>query len=188
VTTRSADSALLRRARAITHPLRQVLIYEYGRQITSPSKIAAAIREPVNVVSYHTRVLLDAGWLELVRVEPRRGAREHFYRATGWGAIEDAEWDCVPVSARRSIARSILQQIWREATHALPSGGMDDGRSHISSQLFRLDDQGRTELAALLLSTANAAAEIERSSARRAADKQAQVELAILAFTEASAW
>jgi len=78
-------------ARMVAHPLRQRLIVGYTVEPTSPSRLAAALGERVNVVSYHTGVLLRAACIELVRTERRRGATEHFYRATAPGVIEDHE-------------------------------------------------------------------------------------------------
>jgi DNA-binding transcriptional ArsR family regulator len=177
----------LQRARAMAHPLRQVLLFRYARDVTSPSKIAQALGEPVNLVSYHTRVLRQAGCVELVRVEPRRGAREHFYRAVGRGEIEDAEWERLPVSGRRWAVRRVLEDVWGEATEALPSGGMDDRTTHISRQVLSLDDRGRLELAALLRATVDAAVEIERASRARGGDAESPAELVILQFMRASA-
>jgi DNA-binding transcriptional ArsR family regulator len=48
----------------------------------SPSQLAVALGEPIGTVSYHVRELAEAGLLELVRTEPRRGALEHFYRVS----------------------------------------------------------------------------------------------------------
>jgi DNA-binding transcriptional ArsR family regulator len=80
--SRAAASASreLQTARALAHPLRLLLATEYALAVTSPSKIARTLEMPLNLVSYHTRVLADAGLLELVRVQPRRGAQEHYYR------------------------------------------------------------------------------------------------------------
>lgn len=37
----------------------------------------------MGLVSYHVRVLAEAGLVELAGMEPKRGALQHFYRATG---------------------------------------------------------------------------------------------------------
>jgi DNA-binding transcriptional ArsR family regulator len=50
----------------------------------SPKKIADTFEGvSLQLISYHVRILRDAGLLELSRTEPRRGALEHFYRASG---------------------------------------------------------------------------------------------------------
>jgi DNA-binding transcriptional ArsR family regulator len=187
--SRAAASASreLQTARALAHPLRLLLATEYALAVTSPSKIARTLEMPLNLVSYHTRVLADAGLLELVRVQPRRGAREHYYRTTGPTEIQDDDWVRLPLRARRSITRRTLEMIWAEATESLPQGGMDDRRSHVSRWLLRLDGQGRTELATLLHQTAEAAAAIERASRARSHGGGEPAELVILQFAPASA-
>src|ERR1700754_125573 len=95
-------------ARVIAHPLRLRLIHEYTVGESSPSRAAAALGERVNLVSYHTGVLLRAGCLELVGTKRRRGATEHFYRATVPGVILDDEWALLPASLRRQLARRTL--------------------------------------------------------------------------------
>jgi DNA-binding transcriptional ArsR family regulator len=45
----------------------------------SPSEIATRLQMPIGRVSYHTRLLAEKGQITLVRVEPRRGALEHYY-------------------------------------------------------------------------------------------------------------
>jgi DNA-binding transcriptional ArsR family regulator len=178
----ASASPQLRAARALAHPLRLLLVTQYGLAVTSPSKIARALEMPLNLVSYHTRVLADAGVLELVRVQPRRGAQEHYYRATGPAKIDDGAWARLPLRARRVITRRTLEVMWAEVTESLPAGGIDDRRTHVSRSLLRLDDQGRTELAALLRQTVAAAAAIERASRARSGSHDEPVELLILEF------
>jgi DNA-binding transcriptional ArsR family regulator len=185
VSPREAPADELRTARALVHPLRLLLLFEYGLAVTSPSKVGRTLDIPVNVVSYHTGVLVEAGLLELVRVEPRRGAHEHYYRRTGPADIDDAGWSGLPVAVRRQVRRRTLEVIWAEATESLPEGGMDDPRTHVSRSLLRLDEQGLTELATLLRQTLDAAAEIERASRSRSTGAS-PVELAILQFTPAA--
>ncbi len=48
----------------------------------SPMMMHKELGDKLGNVSYHVRALLDAEMIELVRIEPRRGAVEHFYRAT----------------------------------------------------------------------------------------------------------
>ena len=67
--------------KALSHPLRRKIL---GRasQPFSPKQLARELGEPIGNVSYHVRILAEAGLIELVKTEPRRGAVEHFYRAS----------------------------------------------------------------------------------------------------------
>jgi DNA-binding transcriptional ArsR family regulator len=178
----AADSA--RHARILAHPLRHRLLLEYAQAVTSPSKLAAALGERVNVVSYHTGVLAKAGYLELVRTEPHRGATEHYYRARGFGEISDRDWERLPSRLRRTLVRRSLELVWRDASAALPAGGMDAATAHVSRALLTLDEPAREQLAALLRSTLERAGSIGDASRARDASG-ARSELVILYFTRA---
>jgi DNA-binding transcriptional ArsR family regulator len=76
------DSPEAQVARILSHPLRpRILQILAVRGEASPNEIAAELDVPLGTLSYHTRLLRDSGWIELVREVPRRGAVEHFYRA-----------------------------------------------------------------------------------------------------------
>lgn len=173
-------------ARLIRDPLRQQLLFKYTEAVTSPSAVASALGRPLNLVSYHTNVLLDAGFIELVRTERRRGAVTHFYRAVVRSEIDDAGWQRVPVGLRRVLVRLTMDTSWREAADALPRGGMDDATAHVSRTLLTLDEQGRVELAAALVDTLERAADIERASRARATNDGEPQELVIMGFRRAS--
>ena len=68
-------------AKAVAHPLRLRILdtIEQCGGIASPKQIAEVLDEPLGNVSYHVKTLLEFGWLDLVKTEPRRGAVEHFY-------------------------------------------------------------------------------------------------------------
>jgi DNA-binding transcriptional ArsR family regulator len=170
-------------ARLIAHPVRLHLLYKYAEGATSPSAIAKESGTPLNVVSYHTQVLLRAGCIELVRTERRRGARERFYRAVLGSEIDDAAWSRLPVKLRRALARLIMDTSWREAGDALPHGGMDAGTAHVSRTLLSLDERGREELAELLVDTAARAREIGN---RARSTGTAPHQLVIFSFERAS--
>src|SRR6185437_2306061 len=78
--------------RLYRHPLRWHILFMYAERVTSPRVVAATLDVPLNVISYHTRVLLTAGAIELVGTKRRRGATEHLYRAVTPLEIEDVEW------------------------------------------------------------------------------------------------
>jgi hypothetical protein len=170
----------------LRHPLRQHVLSKYADSVTSPRDVADALGAKLNLVSYHTRVLLDAGCLELVRTERRRGAHQHFYRAALRGEIHDEDWAQLPMRLRRTLVRMIIDAGFREAGDALPRGGMDSRDTHVSRSFLKLDERGRAALAALLHSTFAAACEIERASRERDAAGQSPCELIVMSFERAS--
>lgn len=76
---RSIDPDLLN---AIGHPLRLRILSAASDEI-SPKRLSESLGDTsVQLVSYHVRILRDAGLLELTDTKQRRGAIEHFYRAS----------------------------------------------------------------------------------------------------------
>lgn len=68
--------------KALAHPLRARALQRFGEQPTSPAQVASQLGVDVSLLAYHVRVLRELGCIELVGTKQRRGALEHFYRAT----------------------------------------------------------------------------------------------------------
>ena len=173
-------------AKALAHPLRVRILTSLQKGISSPNQLAQELGEPLGNVSYHVKTLLEYDCVELVKTEPRRGAVEHFYRATERAFFSDADWAKIPSSARKGISGVILQSIGEDVTKAMTAGTIDARTdTHISRSPLLLDEKGWTELTALLTDTLNRANEIgEESAGRLANDKTEEIPttLAILNF------
>lgn len=146
-------------ARVLANPLRNRLLFEYAREATSPSRLARRLGHPVNLVSYHTRVLANGGYVRLVRTARRRGATEHFYRATVAAALEDHEWERTARPLRRALVHATLGSATTEAHRAALAGGFDGPRAHVSRTVLSLDATGLEEVSRVLR---NAVDEIAR--------------------------
>jgi hypothetical protein len=160
---------------------RQFLLFEYGEPNATPRKVAEKLGMPLNLVAYHTNVLADAGFVELVGTRRVRGAVEHTYRTVDGPPISDDEWAELPAKVRRALSRLLVDAMSRDAHRALDSGGMDRGTTHLSRSFLLLDDQGRDELSALLHSMLDDVRRIE-ADARDRAGQMDRVELQLLAF------
>ncbi|MCW2988312.1 MAG: hypothetical protein JWM24_1250, partial [Solirubrobacterales bacterium] len=92
----------------------------------------------------------------------------------------------IPASARKGICGSILETVGHDATEALMAGSIDARTdSHISRTPLTLDDQGWTEVTALLAETLNRAIEIQEQAATRLSNEKSDsvnTKLAILHF------
>ncbi|WP_028067646.1 ArsR/SmtB family transcription factor [Solirubrobacter soli] len=165
----------------LAHALRDRLLAAYQLGPASPSDLARRTGEPLNLVSYHTRVLLRHGWLELVRTERRRGGTASVYRATAPGVIEDEEWQRLPPQRRRALIRSLVTVASEEARRAAHNGGFDAGDAHISRWPVRLDEAGSAEVAELLLGMVHELTRIQARSTARAGD-QRRVEVVLMGF------
>jgi DNA-binding transcriptional ArsR family regulator len=75
---RIIDQAVVK---AVDHPVRvEVLDLLAPAAELSPEQIADKLGRKLGNVSYHVKVLLDGGVVELVRTEQRGGGVEHFFR------------------------------------------------------------------------------------------------------------
>jgi DNA-binding transcriptional ArsR family regulator len=68
---------------AVAHEFRcrALELFEGGSKSLSPSTAGRTLDEPVANASYHFKVLIRAGLIELERSRPVRGAVEHIYKA-----------------------------------------------------------------------------------------------------------
>jgi DNA-binding transcriptional ArsR family regulator len=173
-------------AKALAHPLRVRILSSLHKGISSPNQLAQELGEPLGNVSYHVKTLLEYDCVELVKTEPRRGAVEHFYRATERAFFSDSDWRKIPASARKGISGVILESIGQSATEALVAGTIDKhADSHVSESSLLLDQKGWDEIVKLLADTLNRALEIEEEAASRLADGKEEgvmTKLAMLHF------
>ena len=177
----------LRLARALAHPLRHRLFFEYHREITSPSRAARRLDAPLNVVSYHTHVLRRERCIEQVDSRRVRGAVERFYQATVEPVLSDEAWAALPPRLRRGMTHGALSMMWREVRRSAMTGGFDASCVHLSRTPLDLDEQGAQELNGLLCDLLDAAIRIQSESQARAAGAASPVELVLLHFGRASA-
>jgi DNA-binding transcriptional ArsR family regulator len=161
-------------AKALAHPLRVRILTSLNRGISSPNQLAQELEEPLGNVSYHVKTLLEYDCVELVKTEPRRGAVEHFYRATERAFFSDADWAKIPASARKGIDGVILEAIGQDATAAMLEGTIDSRTdTHISRTPLVLDDAGWKQLSKVLSDTLEQAMKIGEESATRLANDNA---------------
>ena len=108
--------------RAMAHPLRaRILALLDGGGERSPVELARELDAPLGVVSYHVRVLADAGLVELARTSARRGAIQHHYKLRDGNAVSGS----VALSAERADRladelRSVVDRARREAGRGSP--------------------------------------------------------------------
>lgn len=169
--TKTMEIVDQRLVKALAHPLRVQALTILNERVASPNQIAQELGEGLSQVSYHVKVLKDYDCIELVKTEPRRGAVEHFYRATARAFITADDWQRLPASVRPGISATLLQTVMDDAVLAL-RGGTFDARddSHLSWTPLIVDEQGWENLAAALSETLDRVFEIQAESAGRLAE------------------
>ena len=172
----------VRLAKAMSHPLRRRLLVAYSERASSPSEVAAALGEPLNEVSYHTKQLVAHGCLALMREEQRRGRTRHVYRATVPFEFEDPVWLQLPVEARGAVIGQLLETLWSELASAAETGSLAADDIHVSRLRLELDDPAWEEVAQLLRRTVEELQQIAAASRRRSAPPHRDGVVALLSF------
>lgn len=124
------------------HPLRDRLLFEYATREASPSDLARKLERPLNLVSWHTGVLVRSGEVELVRTERRRGGTAHVYRAAGAPVIEDERWGALAPGLRRRLVRELLTVVADDTRAAALAGGFDSAQAFFGRWPLELDEVG----------------------------------------------
>jgi DNA-binding transcriptional ArsR family regulator len=159
-----------RLAKALAHPLRARIFAILNEQVASPNEVAEMLGERLPNVSYHARVLVDLGCVELVRTAQRRGAIEHYYRAVRRPFFTDSEWRRLPRSGRQAVVDAGLRVIWEDVAEAIEAGTFQARPDmHLSRTAVVVDEQGWGELRDALAGLLDEADRIVRRSGERLA-------------------
>jgi DNA-binding transcriptional ArsR family regulator len=178
------ETSEARIAKALAHPLRARILQRLGERIASPGDLAVELNAPLGVVSYHVRMLRDYDCVELVRTEPRRGALQHFYRATARPNFEEQQWRTLPSGLRGELSGETIQTVVDDLAAAADAGMLEDPELVLTRTPLELDERGRKKLNKLLSRTAEQALAIASESASRG-DEKVPTELAVLHFKRA---
>ncbi|HEX8121441.1 MAG TPA: winged helix-turn-helix domain-containing protein [Solirubrobacteraceae bacterium] len=176
--TSTVDTKLMK---ALAHPLRQQLLMALSERVASPSELAEELGEPLGNVSYHVRMLVDLGCIELVSTTPRRGALEHHYKAVVRPLLDDASYATFPSSTKRALVGDVLKDIWTDVGAAADSDTFDDDGVHVSRQSVTLDADGWAAVTKVLDRAVNEIQDIRAKSAKRI-DKGAEAIPSVLAI------
>jgi DNA-binding transcriptional ArsR family regulator len=133
---------------ALNHRIRVYVLTILNEGTYTPDELARIIGEPLNRVSHHIRELLDAGSIELAKVEKARNADQHYYRAVEMPFYSDDEVAAMPPQQRQVSAGLVLQCMVAEAMSAFWAGKIrDDPRTWLAWRWFNVDGQGRQDIA-----------------------------------------
>ena len=184
-TSRQLDERL---AKALSHPLRQRILQRLNENgVKSPNELSRELGDPLGNVSYHVRILRELDCVELVRTEQRRGALEHYYRATTQPWLDDKQWARLPAAFRRKTLGRTLSELLEAAGDASQAGGFDDPAAVVNHVPLALDEQGWKDVTKLLNDTAEAAVRIQSESQKRSEPgAEIRTELGILHFRRAA--
>ena len=157
-----------RLVRALAHPLRVRILDVLTERIASPNNLADELEVGLTHVAYHTRALEKSGCLELVDTAQRRGATEHFYKASPGSFIGDPDWRRVPLSVRGGVSTAALRTFVEKAVRALKAGTLDAREDTVFCwNPLLLDQRGWDEVTAILHETADRVLDAQKRSRTR---------------------
>jgi predicted transcriptional regulator len=158
-------------AKAFAHPLRVQILIILNERVASPNLLAQELEQSLNLVAYHVRVLEKYDCIELVDTKQRRGATEHFYRATRRQFLTDSEWARMPEVLRPGIATAMLKSVFQDVEEAVSAGSLEEiDDVHLSRTPMVVDQQGWSDVATLLGETLERVLEIQAEAGERIAE------------------
>jgi DNA-binding transcriptional ArsR family regulator len=156
-------------AKALAHPLRTRILAALEGRTASPSELAIELDGSLGVVSYHVRRLEALGFVKLVKREPRRGAVEHYYSATGRPRITNAAWGKLPTIVKDASVKAAVEQIGAYVSAGAAEGGFNAADAHITRSPVTVDSKGWHALARELDNLVDRIGKIEAASKQRLA-------------------
>lgn len=141
---RGVNQALVK---SLAHELRAEILAILNERMASPNELAKELDEGLSQVSYHVKVLKDYGVIRLVKTEPRRGAVEHYYRATSKAFLTDRDWHELPKSVRVGMSADLFQMILDDVVASMEEEVFDQREDrHMSWTPMMVDEQGWREI------------------------------------------
>ena len=166
--TKRAKGVDQRLVKALAHELRVEILTILNERMASPNELSKELDEGLSQVSYHVKVLKDYECIELIKTEPRRGAVEHYYRATSRPFVTDRDWQLLPATIRAGLSAELLELIQGDAINALVEGTFEAREDvHLTRTLMLLDERGWNDLMVALSKTLERASKIQTECASR---------------------
>jgi hypothetical protein len=178
----------------LKHPLRVRILEVLNEGPRSPSQFVeeglipkehfTTYQQALSLASYHFRELEKEGCLEVVESIPRRGAVEHVYRGMSPKVFfSDAEFEAMPLAARRKLSRISLQGLIARADRAISTKTFDSRPDrHLTWVPMQLDERGWEEVIDTLAQTFGELTQIRHDAKDRLAASGEEVVPATVAM------
>ena len=167
---RGVNQALVK---SLAHELRAEILAILNERMASPNELATELDEGLSQVSYHVKVLKDYEVIRLVKTEPRRGAVEHYYRATSRAYLTDRDWHELPESVRVGMSADLFQMILDDVVASLEGEVFDEREDrHMSWTPMLVDEQGWKEVNGILHSALKEVIKAQEASVKRLAKSE----------------
>lgn len=156
---------------ALGHRVRVGILTLLNEGVYTADDIAAIIGETRQNVHHHLKELLGGGSIEIAKIEKKRNADLHYYRAVQMPSYSEEELAAMTPEERQVTAGLIVQCSTAEIMASLAAGKLnDDLRVCLAWRWFNLDEQGRQDLADEQLRMWERVQEIEAEATNRRAE------------------
>lgn len=172
--------------KALGHPVREHILAVLNERIASASEISDEVGADVSSFYHHIDELEKLGCIERVATKQRRGAQEHFFRATTSLFFDDDAWQRLPGTVKSDQVAGNLRLLFDDVVTALKEGTLnarDDRHTSWSPGFF--DEEGWQEAVDLMNATIERLCSIREAAAFRlaeAGERGMPATVAILAF------
>lgn len=158
-----------RLVKALDHVLRQHILLAAVQGPVSPNELSKLLGEGLSQVSYHVNVLHHDcdEMLELVHTEPRRGAVEHYYRASAKTLLPAKAWRRLKKGLRAVVGAGQVNDLFNDLTEALKAGKLQGTHDHIARTPLVLDAEGQRNVKAIAVRATKEVEDEQRATARR---------------------
>jgi hypothetical protein len=159
----------LRFVKALGHVVRQHILLAAVQGEVSPNGLSKTLNEKLGQVSYHVKVLRDDcdGMLEETRTEPRRGAVEHYYRASAKTLLPVKAWRRAEKGMRAVIGAGLANDLFHDLAEALTAGKLQGPHDHITRTPIVLDAEGEGNVKAIAEWATKEVEDEQRAAAKR---------------------
>lgn len=156
--------------KGLDHVVRQHVLLAAMAGEVSPKGLSVALDEELSQVSYHVKVLLEdcEGLIKLVRTEPRRGAVEHYYRATAKSLFPAKAWRRLKGGLRAVVGGGQASDLFNDLAGALKAGKLQHDEDFITRTPLVLDAEGKRNVRAIAERATGEAEKEQEAAARRA--------------------
>lgn len=171
---------------ALGHPVREHILAVLNERDASGREIGDELGTDVSAFYHHIEQLEKLGCIERIRTLPKRGAREHVFRAKSTVFFDDEALRNLPASLRSDLTTSFVQRMFNQLAATLRRRGAlsRNGDEHLSWMPGRVDERGWREVTSLLGEALPRLEAILEASSARVADGAEPVAMtvAMLAF------
>ncbi len=155
--------------KALDHVVRQHILLAAVQGEVSPNEMSKALGEGLSQVSYHVKVLRDDcdGMIAETRTEPRRGAVEHYYRASAKTLFPAKAWRRLKKGLRAVVGAGQASDLFNDLAEALKAGKLQGAHDHISRTPLVLDAEGQRNVQAIAERATKEVENEQRATAKR---------------------